>query len=322
MRKLLLVLGLLLPFWVEGQLITTFAGNGTSGISGDGGSALSASIALPVHGCFDKYGNYYFVGGLSNDRVRMVDPNGIIHTVAGIVTGGFGGDGGPATLAMLSKPYGVVVDAGGNIYISDYGNNRIRKVDGTTHVISTIAGNGTPTSTGDGGLAVAATVVPYGLCLDKAGNLYFIDGFGSKVRRIDLGGNISTVAGTGIGGFSGDGGPATLANLAMNYGICIDSADNIYMACDTRIRKVDKMTGIISTYAGTGFFAYIGDGIPATSAQFNAYNIGIDTARHNLYIADDVNDRVYQIDAAGIFHLVAGTGTGGYNGDGIVATTA
>jgi hypothetical protein len=155
------------------QQITTFAGNGTSGITGDGGPALAASVALPGHGCFDKEGNYYFIGGISSDRVRMVDVYGNIHTVAGGATGGFGGDGGPATLAQLNNPSGAVVDANGNIYIADYDNRRVRKVDGTTHIITTIAGNGTATSTGDGGPATDATfILPTGICLDKFGNIY------------------------------------------------------------------------------------------------------------------------------------------------------
>lgn len=321
-RNILAALSLMAAMIANGQVITTFAGNGTAAITGDGGSALSAGIALPVHGCFDKNGNYYFVGGISSDRVRMVDIYGNIHTIAGGATGGFGGDGGLATLAQLSHPSGAVVDGNGNIFIADYGNRRIRKVDGITHIITTIAGNGTATSTGDGGPATDATLVPTAICMDKFSNIYVADGMANKVRKIDATGMISTFAGNGGSGFSGDGGPATAAEVPINPGICADSVGNIYLACERRIRKVNVSTAIIETIAGTSSVVYAGDGIPATAASFSSFTIGMDTARNILYIADIGNDRVYRIDAAGIFHLVAGTGTGGYNGDGIVATTA
>jgi hypothetical protein len=136
------------------------------------------------------------------------------------------------------------------------------------------------------------------------------------VRKIDASGMLRTVVGNGVAGGGGDGGPATAAELATTNSYSLDEKDNLYLPCGTKIRKVNLATGIISAYAGTGYYLYVGDGIPATAAQFNAYQLGYDTVNDNLYIADDVNDRVYKIDAGGIFHLVAGTSTFGFSGDG------
>ena len=304
------------------QSITTICGNGSVTYSGDNGSALLAGINLPASGNFDLKGNYYFVGGLSSNRIRMVNTSGIIQTVAGISTAGYSGDGGPATAAQLKQPYGVALDNMGNLYIADYGNYRIRKINFSTQIIETIAGNGIAATTGDGAAAISASVVPYGICVDKIGNIFFIDGYGTKVRKIDLSGVISTIGGTGIGGFSGDGGPATNAMLSINYGICVDTSNNIYISNDTRIRKINMTTGIISTIAGTGVSAYDTENIPATSASFNAITINIDNKNNIIYIADIVNDRVYSINSSDTFNLIAGTGFGGYNGDGIPATAS
>jgi hypothetical protein len=249
----------------------------------------------------------------------MIDVTGIIHSIAGGPSIGYSGDDSLAVHSKVSDPSGVVVDNAGNVFIADH--NRVRKIDGTTHIISTIAGNGVSASTGDGGLASAASVMPRGICLDKYHNIYIIDSNGSKVRKIDTGGIITTVGGTGVSGYSGDGGSALTANLDMGYGICCDSAGNIYLGCVTRVRKINRVTGIITTVAGNGMPTYIGDGIPATSAQFNVENIGYDTSRNRLYITGE-DYRVYQVDEFGIFHVIAGTGVGGYNGDGIPATSA
>ncbi len=324
-KGFLLVVLLVLVFCAfkpQAQIITTCAGNGGTGTSGDGGAALAASIGIPTSGAFDQFGNYYFVGGVSNSRLRMVDTHGIIHTVAGVSTSGYSGDGGPATSAMLNNPYNVACDTFGNIYIADHLNYRIRKIDAVTMTISTVAGNGIAATTGDGMLATSASVVPYALCIDQANNVYFIDGYGTTVRKIDATGIITTVAGTGTGGFSGDGGPATNANLAMNYGICVDDANNLYLACDTRVRKVNLSTGIITTIAGTGSSAYVGEGIPATAASFNVYSLCINRVDTALYVADIGNDRVYCINSSGLFQLITGTGTGGFSGDGGTSTAA
>jgi trimeric autotransporter adhesin len=302
------------------QSIVTIAGGGTSGL-GDGGPATAAQLLAPYAGAFDARGNFYFAEAIGSPRVRMIDPSGIIHTVAGNGVAGFSGDGGPATAAKINLQW-ATVDAIGNLYIGDYYNYRIRKVDAVTQVINTIAGTGSPGVSGSGGPATAANMMPSGICLDKVGNIYFVDGGGYYVRKINTSGIITTVAGTGTGGFAGDGGPATAAQLAMNNSLAIDSAGNLYLNCDTKIRKVDITTNIISTYAGAGITGFSGDGGPATAAQFDAYQIGMDTATNNLYIADYGHDRVYQIDATGIFHWIAGTGTQGFSGDGGPSTAA
>ena len=307
---------------LNAQVITTIAGNGINMYTGDGGLATLARITPSPVRSVDKFGNIYIVSGNVSNRIRVISPAGIITTFAGTSTWGFSGDGGPASAAQLHYPYDAAVDTAGNVYIADHLNYRIRKVSATTHIINTIAGNGIAASTGDGGAATAASVVPYALCVDNAGNIYFIDGYGTKVRKIDASGIISTVAGTGTGGFSGDGGPATAANLVMNYGICLDSSNNLYLACDTRIRRVDIATGVINTIAGTGFAAYTGDGVLATVASFNAMTLCMDKKMNILYIQDIGNDRVHKVDASGMFYTVAGTGVAGYSGDGGPATAA
>lgn len=304
------------------QTITTVAGNGIPGYSGDGGPATSAKVQMLPRDV-NENGDIVTVGGVAFDRIRLISMSGTISTIAGTSVGGYSGDGGAATIATLKQPYDAVFDHSGNIYIADLANYRIRKIEAGTGIIQTFAGNGIVASTGDGGLATDASLIPYALCIDKYGNIYFVDNYGSKVRKIDIGGVITTVAGTGIGGYSGDGGPATNANLTMDYSIFVDtSGSNLYLACNTRIRKVDISTGIINTIAGTGIAAYSGDAIPATSASFNVTTMCYDKLNNIIYILDQINDRIHKIDPSGIFYTVAGTGATGYNGDNIKATDA
>ena len=305
--------------FTHAQIISTFAGTGVAGFSGDGGPATAAQLGTTVLGYFDSVGNYYF--GTNATRVRMVDNSGIIHTLAGTGSAGFSGDNGPATAANIGY-YGFAIDYAGNIFIGDYVSYRMRKVDKSTGIITTIAGNGVGTFAGDGGPATAASVAPTGVCTDDFGNIYFVDGGGVRVRKIDPSGTITTIAGTGVAGWAGDGGPATAAAISVSPGICSDIYGNIYLPCDSTIRKIDISTGIISKIAGTNGYGYIGDNIPATTAQFSAYTIGINRVNSELFISDIGNDRVYKIDNAGIFHLVAGSGVAGYNSDGIPATSA
>lgn len=215
---------------------------------------------------------------------------GLITTVAGNGTAGFSGDGGLATSATLREPYGVCVDAAGNIYIADYENNRIRKVAAGTGVITTIAGTGTAGFSGDGGAALNAQLKrPFSVCLDLSGNLLFSDAGNNRVRKINLAtGFITTVAGSGIAGFGGDGGQATAAFLRNPSGICIDPAGNIYIADqdNNRVRKISVSTGIISTIAGNGAAGSNGDGGPASGASLNLpVSVAVDLAG-NLYIAE------------------------------------
>ena len=321
MKKILLVL-LFLPVFTNAQKITTFAGGGAT--LGDGGPATAALVVDPIGGSFDKYGNYYFAEG-TGKRVRKVSTVGIINTIAGTGSGGFSGDGGPATSALIDGPQNIILDTFGNLYIADLSNERIRKVDIATGIITTICGNGTGAYFGDGGPATAAEIWgPQDICFDKFGNLYIADAFNYRVRKINSSGIISTFAGSGI--FSatgtGDGGPATAATFNLVMGLAADDTGNIYIADynSGKVRKVNTI-GIITTIAGNGTPTYIGDGIPATNAQIAPLKLGFDHAE-NLFIADEYNLRVYKVDLVGILYNIAGDGASGYSGDGGPATTA
>jgi sugar lactone lactonase YvrE len=248
-----------------------------------------------------------------------IDRDGIITTVAGsgctsYGCGGFSGDGGPATQAKLDKPKGVAVDSEGNIYIADTYNRRIRKVD-TNGIITTIAGNGTQTYGGEG---VPATQTgfkhPVAVAVDAVGNLYISDWSGHRIFKVDTNGIITTVAGDGIEGYSGDGGAATQARIAYAYDLAVDAEGNLFIATTNLIRKVDA-SGIITTVAGNGY-DYSGDGVPATEAGIgNASGVDVDAAG-NLYIASYGADRVFKVDTSGILITVGGDGVEGYSGDG------
>jgi trimeric autotransporter adhesin len=216
--------------------------------------------------------------------------------VAGTGSSGYSGDGGQATSAALNSPYGVAVDASGNIYIADTYNYRIRIVTKSTGIISTVAGTGSYGYSGDGGQATSAALdYPCGVAVDASGNIYIADTYNYRIRMVTKStGIISTVAGTGSYGYSGDGGQATSAALNSPYGVAVDASGNIYIA-DTynyRIRIVTKSTGIISTVAGTGSYGYSGDGGQATSAALRSpYGVAVD-ASGNIYIADTYNHRI------------------------------
>lgn len=304
---------------VEAQNITTFGGGG--GAFCEECSATSCAIPNPIGGIFDKFGNYYFASGVGGNRIRRINTAGIITTVAGNGVGGFLGDGGMATSAHLKHPAAVKLDTSGNIYISDFQNFRIRKVDVFTGVISTIAGNGTFGYNGDGIPATDAMIFGGNICLDRAGNIYVSEYNGRRVRKINTSGIISTIAGTGAIGSSGDGGQATNAELSPN-GVTIDDAGNIYIADPHAnvVRKID-VSGNISTIAGNGGWIYVGDGIPATDAQIQPTHISHDMLG-NIYVGDKVNKRVYKITPTGMLYCVAGNGMGGFSGDGGPATSA
>jgi large repetitive protein len=252
---------------------------------------------------------------------------GEMNTVAGNAQWLYNGDNVPATSASIFLPTGVVTDAAGNLYLSDSSNNRIRRVDGKTGLITTVGGNGTPGFSGDGGPATQAEVsVPAGIAIDGAGNLYFADTGNHAIRRIDaFSGYITTVAGIGNAqGYSGDGFAATSAKLSLPEGIAFDSAHNLYIA-DTGnnvLRKVNVSTGTITTIAGTGTAGYNGDGIVATTAYLNApWSLSVGTD-NSIYFADLSNNRVREIDPLGIITTVAGTGMQGFSGDGSDANKA
>jgi uncharacterized protein (TIGR03437 family) len=277
---------------VSNGVITTVAGNGTLGYSGDNGPATSAQLALPGGVALDSAGSLY-IADTYYGLIRKVS-NGVIATVAG--NGGIVlGDNGPATSAELEHPSGVAVDAAGTLYIADMHSNRIRKV--SNGVITTVAGNGTEGFSGDNGPATSAQLdLPSGIAVNAAGDLYIADLNNQRIRKVSNG-VITTVAGNGAwgygnGGFSGDRGPATTAQLYNPDGVAVDSAGNLYIADlgNERIRKVSN--GVITTVAGNGTGSYSGDSGPATSAGLNGPSSVAMDSTGNLYIADASNDRI------------------------------
>jgi sugar lactone lactonase YvrE len=308
--------------WGTGMygVIRTIAGSGAQSYSGDGGAATAAALNGPNGVNVDSRGNVYIADSI-NHRIRKVSAaTGIITTIAGTGTPGYSGDGGPATSAQLYFPFGVALDGSGNVYISDFGNSRIRKVSAVTGLIATIAGTGAPGYSGDGGAATAAQLYTYGIAVDDIGNVYAADAGNQRVRMISsTTGVITTIAGTGVPGYSGDGGAATAAQLNDPVMVAVDGSGNVYVADKTnnRIRMISAATGLITTIAGTGTAGFGGDGGAATAAQlFQPVGIGVD-ASGNVYFTDTQNSRVRKIGVAtGVITTIAGTGVYGYAGEG------
>ncbi|MGH9011617.1 MAG: phytase, partial [Acidimicrobiia bacterium] len=249
--------------------ITTIAGTGTSGYSGDNGPATSARLSSPHGVAVDAPGNVY-IADSPNQRIRKVSPTGIITTVAGTGSSGYNGDNIQATSARLNYPKGVEMGPDGALYIGDANNHRVRRVDLSSGIITTVAGSGVAGSSGDGGPATAARLnTPRNVAFGPDGVLYIAVVSNFKVRRVDAATKtITTVAGTGVAGFSGDGGVATSARLNQVRDVAVDQAGNLYIADEKnhRIRWVDT-DGIIRTFAGTGTSGFLGDGGPATAAR-------------------------------------------------------
>jgi uncharacterized protein (TIGR03437 family) len=311
---------------VPSSLLLTVAGTGTRGFNGDNIQAQAAQISRAIRLDIDNAGNIYFTDS-DNHRIRKVAPNGIITTVAGTGTSGFSGDGGPATSAQLSFPIGIAVDSAGNLYIADNANQRVRKVTASTGVISTIAGTGTAGFSGDGGPGTAAQLNNLqNVAVDKDGNVYISDFSNNRIRKVNASdGVITTIAGTGTAGFSGDGGLATAAQLSGPNNVSVDAQKNIYIcdASNARIRKIDAVTGNISTIVGTGVASFGGDGGLATAAQVNVPIGAIVDSAGNLFFSDRSNHRVRRVNASdGIINTIVGSGTAGFNGDGIAALAA
>lgn len=286
--------------WGQTYAIDTLAGGNASGtLHGP------QSVAMDTDGSL-------FLTTQDNLVLRRDAATGALVTVAGNGTAGYGGDNGPAAKAQLRNPSGVAVDAGGNIYIADTDNGRVRKVSGG--VITTVAGGGT--MLGDGGPATKARLGnPTGVAVDPDGNLYIADTHDNRIRRVAKG-VITTVAGTGspTPSVTGDNGPATKADLNNPYGITVDAAGSLYITelGGDRVRKIAG--GVISTVAGNGTEGFAGDNGPATAAQLcNPYGVALDAAGA-LYIADFCNARIRRI-ANGVITTIAGNGTGGFGGD-------
>lgn len=308
-------------------IITTFAGTGTPGYSGDGGPATAAQIGAVIGICVDTIGNIYFANGVSNaasnSAIRKIDTAGIITTISG--SAAFGGDGSTAPLAFLDKPTDVCKDAIGNVYIADVGRHTIRKVN-RAGIISTIAGTGVAGNSGDGGAATSALLdQPMGIAVNTAGDVFFADSNRHVIRKIAAGtGIISTIVGTGTAGYSGDGGPASSATISAPIGLAIDNSGNLYISdCGNHcIRKVNMSTNIISTFAGTGGTAgFGGDGSAAAGAQLSSPQYIAFDQFNKLYIADKYNNRIRKVEA-GIISTVFGNGTSGAAGDGGLGVSA
>jgi sugar lactone lactonase YvrE len=286
------------------------------------GTRVGAVILLDANGNVLGETN---LSGTGSGPIAALDP-GNIFTVAGDIDWTYRGDGVPATQASIFLPMGVVVDAAGNLYIADSNNNRLRRVDAQTGIITTFAGTGTSGYSGDGGLATAAMVsTPAGLAMDGAGNLYFADTGNQAIRRVDaFTGIITTVAGVGtVEGYEGDGGAATKANLSFPKTIVFDATGNLYIS-DTgnNVVRVVNTSGIITTFAGTGTPGYNGDGVQATAAELNnpwGLAVGADGS---LYIADMTNNSIRRVSPSGVIETVAGTQSIGYAGDTGPATSA
>jgi sugar lactone lactonase YvrE len=322
MKKTLSIFLFISSQLINAQIISTFAGTGTGGFSGDGGSALNAELYEPEGLARDGSGNIYVADG-ANNRIRVISTSGIISTFAGNGTAGYGGDGGLATNANLNYPSGVAVDNKGNVYIADQSNHCVRKVD-TTGIITTIAGTGILGYSGDGGVGTSAQLhTPSGVTVDTIGNVYIADANNNRVRKVNTGGIITTVAGNGTAGFSGDGGQATVAAVNHPTGVAVDNAGNLFIAAwgNQRIRKVNT-SGTISTIAGNGTAGFSGDGGAATLAELNnPFGVQLDGAG-NLYVADFVNNRIRRINTSGTITTITGNGTSGFSGDGGAATSA
>ncbi len=310
---------------VPSGTIETLAGNGVAGYGGDGGFAADGVLNSPFDVAVDAAG-YVYVADRGNHRIRRIGPDGTIETFAGTGVAGYGGDGGPGRRpggALLNGPIGVAVDAAGYVYIADHANHRIRRIatDGT---IDTFAGIGVAGYSGDGGPATEARLNhPMSVAVDSAGNVYVADSENHSIRRIGLGGTIETVAGTGVAGDGGDGGPATAARLNFPFGVAVDANGQVYVA-DTvnhRVRRIGT-DGTIETVAGTGEAGYAGDDGEATAAQLDQpAGLAVDAAG-NVYVADWGNHRVRWLGTGGTIGTFAGTGDSGFGGDGGPAAEA
>ncbi len=297
--------------------ISTVAGTGEQGCSGDGGPATSARLNNPFDLAFDPDGNLIF-SDTFNHRICKIDTRTqVISTIAGTGERGFDGDGGPAIAAKLDQPYGVVIDGDGSIFFADRLNGRVRKVD-SHGVISTLAGDGSGKYSGDGGpAAIAGLAEPNGLAL-SGGRLFITDVADHRVRVVDLrSGTIATFAGTGEGRDHGDGGPADKAGIFGARAVAFAPDGSLYVMerQGSRIRRIRD--GIIETVAGTGARGYAGDGSDARDAVFNAPKEMAVAPNGDIFVVDTESHAIRMIDAATwIVRTIAGNGTAGPGGDG------
>jgi sugar lactone lactonase YvrE len=304
---------------VDSAGIREIAGSGpggfAAGFAGDGGPATAAEMQCPIGLALAADGTLFVVDH-ANNRIRAIDPRGIIRTVAGtgpegINTGTFGGDGGPAVAAQLQEPTFLILDGAGNIYFSDRDNDRVRRID-ADGTITTVAGTGQGGFSGDGGPATKAALNgPAGLAIDAHGNLFIADANNNRIRVVDRNGRIRTIAGTGQIGSDGDGGPARTATLADPEGLALAPDGSLYVAtpAGNNVRKVTP-DGTITTVAGVGTIGLFGDGGPAASAGLgldgSAAGIALD-GTGNLYIPDTSNLAIRIVSPDGIIRTFSRT---------------
>jgi sugar lactone lactonase YvrE len=302
--------------------VSTLAGTGDDTFTPDGQPATASALASPAGIVLAPDARVVFSEDGSH-RIRAIDAGGNLVTLAGDGVATFGGDGGPAVDAQFGQVKSITRDLADRFVISDDGNARVRRLDPCTGLLETIAGSGSRAFAGDGGPALDAGLAPSDAVVDASGNIIVCDTDNDRIRIIDTTGVINTLVGTGVGGYSGDGGPATAAQIDRPTGIEIDTAGNLYIADfdNDVVRKVSG--GVISTIAGTGTAGFNGDDIPATTAQLNSpADVEVDAAG-NVYIADFNNHRIRRFDVAtGNITTVAGTGVAGDSGDGGPATAA
>ena len=314
---------LIIPAVAQQDVITTAIGGGPNNIP-----ALDSNLYTPDAVAADSSGNYY-ISAYNQNRIFKVNASGTLTVFAGTGSQGFGGDGvtGGAANASLYHPFGLAVDSSGNVYFADQGNCVVRKVD-TTNTIKTIAG--IPHSCGYGGDGVKGTTTQLdylgGVALDASGNLYIADTSNCRIRKLVLSTDIiSTYAGNGTCGYSGDTGTATGAEVYYPYAVAVDGSGNVFIA-DTDnyvIRKVTKATGDINTVAGNHTAGFAGDGGKATSAEMNqVFGLAVNSAGTIVTFADYYNQRVRQFTVGGNITTVAGSATAGFAGDGAAATGA
>ncbi|MGI8807278.1 MAG: hypothetical protein ACR2KK_05465 [Acidimicrobiales bacterium] len=305
-----------------GETIATVAGTGVPGDTGDGGPATVARINQPRSVFVTSDGGYVFAEPFTH-RVRRVAANGIITTVAGTGTAGFSGDGGPATRAQLNFTHAAAPTADGGLLLADTFNNRIRKVS-AQGIITTVAGNGAEPYNGDNRPATQASISrPRGVTAMADGGFLIPDSGNNRIRRVWPSGIITTVAGTGQAGFSGDSGQATRATLNMPFG-ATPTADGGFLVADTANQRIRKVSpgGTITTVAGTGTAGYAGDGGPATlSRLYYPHNV-VALPAASFFIADTANNRLRRVDSYGKIVTIAGNGVQGYGGDGGLAVNA
>ena len=310
MKNWFLIVFFFLHHEINAQTISTYAGTG---------------IYDPNGLAFDTYGNLY-VGSPLGNKILKIDTSGLISTIAGTGASGFSGDNGPATLATLDQPGGIVIDSIGNVLFCDVANSGIRKINVATGIITTIIGNDTAGFYGDAGPASAASInLPSTICFDNLGNFYIADAGNIRLRKVNTSGTISTIAGNGILGSTGDGGLATAAEC-YPAGICCDDTGNIYInesavvGSTYRVRKINSL-GFISTITGNSTTCtYNGDGIPATSANVGCSYVAFHDG--NLYLSDGCNKRIRMIDNSGRIQTVAGNGIAASTGNGGLADSA